>query len=204
MVYLINFSSTFCTSPKTWLSWAKVHLKANQGLLILHRGAITLWIISEKLGGAPGNALLFLQCWHSGGYVGLGPSSQSVCLNGARQLPEQVQRYSNIEDQTFFYDCILWAFFFPFCWISDTFRRCSSYQDFTQIGGSSESVEFPKAPSDGEGPSQKHRHVSRALSEPCQLTGGRMGMSHSEQRGRQSVRQRNSRLSNHLCVWMAY
>ncbi|XP_019126607.2 pleckstrin homology domain-containing family A member 4 isoform X3 [Larimichthys crocea] len=72
-------------------------------------------------------------------------------------------------------------------------RRCSSYQDFTQIGGSSESVEFPKAPSDGEGPSQKHRHVSRALSEPCQLTGGRMGMSHSEQRGRQSVRQRNSR-----------
>ncbi|XP_040885552.1 pleckstrin homology domain-containing family A member 6 isoform X2 [Toxotes jaculatrix] len=71
-------------------------------------------------------------------------------------------------------------------------RRCSSYQDFTQIGGSSESVDFPKSPSDGEGPSQKHRHVNRTLSEPSHLTGGRMGMSHSEQRGRRSGRQRNS------------
>ncbi|XP_029383535.1 pleckstrin homology domain-containing family A member 4 isoform X2 [Echeneis naucrates] len=75
-------------------------------------------------------------------------------------------------------------------------RRCSSYQDFTQIGGSSESVDFPKSPSDGEGPSQKHRHVSRTLSEPNQLTGGRMGTSHSEQRGRRRVRQRNSSPSN--------
>ncbi|XP_051274278.1 pleckstrin homology domain-containing family A member 6 isoform X4 [Dicentrarchus labrax] len=72
-------------------------------------------------------------------------------------------------------------------------RRCSSYQDFTQIGGSSESVDFPKPPSDGEGPSQRHRHVSRTLSEPSQLSGGRMGTSHSERRGRRSVRQRNSR-----------
>ncbi|XP_039990339.1 pleckstrin homology domain-containing family A member 6-like isoform X2 [Xiphias gladius] len=75
-------------------------------------------------------------------------------------------------------------------------RRCSSYQDFTQLGGSSESVNFPKSPSDGEGPSQKHRHVSRTLSEPGQLSGGRMGTSHSEQRGRRSVRQRNSSPSN--------
>ncbi|XP_071319293.1 pleckstrin homology domain-containing family A member 4 isoform X2 [Trachinotus anak] len=75
-------------------------------------------------------------------------------------------------------------------------RRCSSYQDFTQIGGSSESVDFPKSPSDGEGPSQKHRHVSRTLSEPSQLTGGRMGTSHSEHRGRRRVRQRNSSPSN--------
>ncbi|CAJ1080942.1 pleckstrin homology domain-containing family A member 7 [Xyrichtys novacula] len=75
-------------------------------------------------------------------------------------------------------------------------RRCSSYQDFTQIGGSSESVDFPKPPSDGEGPSQKHRHVSRALSEPSQLSGGRMGTSRSEPRGRRSVRQRNSSPSN--------
>ncbi|GLD57450.1 pleckstrin homology domain-containing family A member 4 isoform X1, partial [Lates japonicus] len=75
-------------------------------------------------------------------------------------------------------------------------RRCSSYQDFTQIGGSSESVDFPKSPSDGEGSSQKHRHVSRTLSEPSQLSGGRMGTSHSEQRGRRSVRQRNSSPSN--------
>lgn len=80
------------------------------------------------------------------------------------------------------------------------FRRCSSYQDFTQIGGSSESVDFPKPPSDGEGPSQKHRHVSRALSEPSQLSGGRMGTSRSEPRGRRSVRHRNSRLSSHACV----
>ncbi|XP_050922486.1 pleckstrin homology domain-containing family A member 4 isoform X1 [Lates calcarifer] len=75
-------------------------------------------------------------------------------------------------------------------------RRCSSYQDFTQIGGSSESVDFPKSPSDGEGSSQKHRHVSRTLSEPSQLSGGRMGTSHLEQRGRRSVRQRNSSPSN--------
>ncbi|XP_038592512.1 pleckstrin homology domain-containing family A member 6-like isoform X3 [Micropterus salmoides] len=72
-------------------------------------------------------------------------------------------------------------------------RRCSSYQDFTQIGGSSESVDFPKPLSDGEDPSQKHRHVSRTLSEPSHLTGGRMGTSHSEHRGKRSVRQRNSR-----------
>ncbi|CAN9509100.1 unnamed protein product [Ophioblennius macclurei] len=71
-------------------------------------------------------------------------------------------------------------------------RRCSSYQDFTQIGGSSESVDFPKSPSDEEGPSQKRRHVSRTLSEPSQLSGGRMGMSHSEQRERRGVRHRNS------------
>uniref|UniRef100_UPI0037E84C2D pleckstrin homology domain-containing family A member 4-like n=1 Tax=Semicossyphus pulcher TaxID=241346 RepID=UPI0037E84C2D len=75
-------------------------------------------------------------------------------------------------------------------------RRCSSYQDFTQIGGSSESVDFPKPPSDGEGPSQRHRHVSRALSEPSQLSGGRMGTSRSEPRGRRSVRHRNSSPSN--------
>ncbi|XP_053721923.1 pleckstrin homology domain-containing family A member 6 isoform X3 [Synchiropus splendidus] len=71
-------------------------------------------------------------------------------------------------------------------------RRCSSYQDFTQIGGSSESVDFPKPLSDGEGPSQRSRHVTRTLSEPSHLTGGRMGMSHSEQRGRRRERQRNS------------
>ncbi|XP_072312090.1 pleckstrin homology domain-containing family A member 4 [Eucyclogobius newberryi] len=70
-------------------------------------------------------------------------------------------------------------------------RRCSSYQDFTHIGGSSESVDMPQSPSDGEGPPQTHRHVTRALSEPGQLSGGRMGASHSEQRGRRSVRHRN-------------
>lgn len=70
-------------------------------------------------------------------------------------------------------------------------RRCSSYQDFTHIGGSSESVDMPQAPSDGEGPPQKHKHVSRTLSEPSHLSGGRMGTTHSEQRGRRSVRHRN-------------
>lgn len=88
--------------------------------------------------------------------------------------------------------------FFSFSAI--TSRRCSSYQDFTKIGSSSESVDLPRPPSDGEGPSQKHRHISRTLSEPSQLTGGRMGTSHSEHRGRRSVHQRNSRLSNHLAV----
>ncbi|XP_026018606.1 pleckstrin homology domain-containing family A member 4 isoform X3 [Astatotilapia calliptera] len=72
-------------------------------------------------------------------------------------------------------------------------RRCSSYHDFTQIGGSSESVDLPKSPSDDEGLSQKHRHVSRTLSEPSKLSGGRMGRSHSEQRERRSIHQRNSR-----------
>ncbi|KAJ4941271.1 hypothetical protein JOQ06_027556 [Pogonophryne albipinna] len=72
-------------------------------------------------------------------------------------------------------------------------RRCSSYQDFTHIGGSIESVDFPRTPSDGEDPSQRHRNVSRTLSEPSHLAGGRMGTSRSEPRGRRSVRQRNSR-----------
>lgn len=89
------------------------------------------------------------------------------------------------------HECTRW----PFHCISDNFRRCSSYQDFTQIGGSTESVDFPRPPSDGEDPSQKHRHISRTLSEPSQLTGGRMGTSQSEHRGRRSMRQRNSRLS---------
>ncbi|KAM8837222.1 pleckstrin homology domain-containing family A member 4 isoform 2-T2 [Spinachia spinachia] len=66
-------------------------------------------------------------------------------------------------------------------------RRCSSYQDFTQIGGSSESLDFPRTPSDGEGRSQRHKHVNRALSEPGRLPNGR-----AEPRGRRSVRQRNS------------
>ncbi|XP_037546800.1 pleckstrin homology domain-containing family A member 6 [Nematolebias whitei] len=75
-------------------------------------------------------------------------------------------------------------------------RRCSSYQDFTQIGGSSESVDGPKSPSEEESPSQRRKHVSRTLSEPSQLAGGRMGRSHSEQRGRRSVHHRNRSPSN--------
>ncbi|CAG5907575.1 unnamed protein product [Menidia menidia] len=75
-------------------------------------------------------------------------------------------------------------------------RRCSSYQDFTQIGGSSESVEFPRSPTEEESPSSKHRHVSRTLSEPSHLSGGRMGRSHSEQRGRRSQQNRNRSPSN--------
>ncbi|XP_068439372.1 pleckstrin homology domain-containing family A member 7-like isoform X2 [Clinocottus analis] len=77
-------------------------------------------------------------------------------------------------------------------------RRCSSYQDFTHIGGSSESVDFPKPPSDGEGPSQRHKHVNRTLSEPSHLAGGRMETSRSEPRGRRSVRQRHSRTPSPL------
>lgn len=70
-------------------------------------------------------------------------------------------------------------------------RRCSSYQDFTKIGGSSESMDLPRPPSDEESPYQKHRHISRTLSEPSRLTGGRAGPSHSDPRGRRS--QRDSR-----------
>ncbi|XP_061765329.1 pleckstrin homology domain-containing family A member 7 isoform X1 [Nerophis ophidion] len=70
-------------------------------------------------------------------------------------------------------------------------RRCSSYQDFTQMRGSSESMDLQKSPSDEEGLSQNPRHVSRTLSEPSQLSGGRIGTSSAEQRGRRSVHQRN-------------
>lgn len=76
-------------------------------------------------------------------------------------------------------------------------RRCSSYQDFTKIGGSSESVDLSKPASDGAGPALKHRHISRTLSEPSHLTGGRMGTEH---RGRRTACQRNSRLSRPVCV----
>nr|XP_057918160.1 uncharacterized protein si:ch211-234p6.5 [Doryrhamphus excisus] len=70
-------------------------------------------------------------------------------------------------------------------------RRCSSYQDFTQMGGSSESVDLPKSSSDGEGLSQNPRHVSRTLIEPSQLRGGHIGTSSMEQRGRRSGHQKN-------------
>lgn len=91
------------------------------------------------------------------------------------------------------------GFFLPF-------RRCSSYQDFTKIGGSSESVDLTKPTSDGEGPALKHRHISRTLSEPSHLTGGRMGTTHSEHRGRRTARQRSSRLRVCVCVcvWTAH
>lgn len=42
-------------------------------------------------GGAPGNALIFLQRWHSGGHAGLGSRPQSVGFNGNRRLLEQVR-----------------------------------------------------------------------------------------------------------------
>lgn len=46
--------------------------------------------INMILGGAPGNAVLLLQCRHSGGHAGLGQSTQSVRLYGSRQLHQQV------------------------------------------------------------------------------------------------------------------
>ncbi|KAM6897486.1 pleckstrin homology domain-containing family A member 4 [Xenentodon cancila] len=75
-------------------------------------------------------------------------------------------------------------------------RRCSSYQDFTQIGASSETEDFPKTASEEGSPTQHHKHVSRTLSEPSWLSGGRMGRSHSEQRARRSVHHRNRSPSN--------
>ncbi|XP_077359586.1 pleckstrin homology domain-containing family A member 4 [Festucalex cinctus] len=68
-------------------------------------------------------------------------------------------------------------------------RRCSSYQDFTQIGGSTESVDLPKS---HEETCPKPRHVSRTLSEQTHLSGGRIVTSNPELRGRRSARQRNS------------
>uniref|UniRef100_A0A4W5RIL8 PH domain-containing protein n=2 Tax=Hucho hucho TaxID=62062 RepID=A0A4W5RIL8_9TELE len=66
-------------------------------------------------------------------------------------------------------------------------RRCSSYQDFTQIGGSSESVDLPHSPS-LRGP-HNAAHANTSQRKPSQVTRGRMGTPHSEPRGRRSVRQ---------------
>lgn len=87
----------------------------------------------------------------------------------------------------------LWLLFNKPSVVFDPYRRCSSYQDFTLISASTESVDFPKSPSDELSPSQKHKHVSRTLSEPSHL-GGRVGRSHSEQRGRRNIHHRNRRL----------
>ncbi|CDQ66094.1 unnamed protein product [Oncorhynchus mykiss] len=65
-------------------------------------------------------------------------------------------------------------------------RRCSSYQDFTQIGGSSESVDLPHSPS-LSGP-RNAAHTNTSQRNPSQVTRGRMGAPHSEPRGRRSVR----------------
>ncbi|XP_062330966.1 uncharacterized protein si:ch211-234p6.5 isoform X2 [Osmerus eperlanus] len=68
-------------------------------------------------------------------------------------------------------------------------RRCSSYQDFTQIGGSSESVELLHSPSLRDGLSHNAGHHHRSQKDPSQLTGGRMGTPHTDHRGRRSGRQ---------------
>ncbi|KAM9560513.1 pleckstrin homology domain-containing family A member 4 isoform 2-T3 [Salvelinus alpinus] len=65
-------------------------------------------------------------------------------------------------------------------------RRCSSYQDFTQIGGSSESVDLPHSPS-LRGP-RNAAHTNTSQRNPSQVARGRMGTPHSEPRGRRSVR----------------
>lgn len=140
----------------------------------------------SKLGGAPGNALVFLQCGHPGGHVGLGPSPQSVCCYGVRRLHQQVQLSCDVAchmlnlKMTALCEMLRKS---PHV-ISAAFRRCSSYQDFTQIGGSTESVEFPRSPSDGDGLSQKSRHVIRTLSEPSQLSGRRMATERGRRRQR--------------------
>ncbi|KAK6302122.1 hypothetical protein J4Q44_G00281750 [Coregonus suidteri] len=68
-------------------------------------------------------------------------------------------------------------------------RRCSSYQDFMQIGGSSESVDLPHSPSLRDGLSQNAAHTNRSQREPNQVTGGRIETPHSEPRGRRSMQQ---------------
>ncbi|XP_020309336.1 pleckstrin homology domain-containing family A member 4 isoform X6 [Oncorhynchus kisutch] len=65
-------------------------------------------------------------------------------------------------------------------------RRCSSYQDFTQIGGSSESVDLPHSPS-LSGP-RNAAHTNTSQRNQSQVARGGMGAPHSEPRGRRSVR----------------
>ncbi|KAJ8399927.1 hypothetical protein AAFF_G00406570 [Aldrovandia affinis] len=69
-------------------------------------------------------------------------------------------------------------------------RRCSSYQDFTRMGGSSESLDLPETPSLRNGPTQLPVHGSGSRNESSPLVGGRMGTPQMEQRGKQrTVRQ---------------
>ncbi|KAJ7984556.1 hypothetical protein DPEC_G00356020 [Dallia pectoralis] len=68
-------------------------------------------------------------------------------------------------------------------------RRCSSYQDFTQIGGSSESVDFTQSHSLQDGLCQNAEQAVRSQREPSLATRGRTGTPHSEPRGRRSMRQ---------------
>ncbi|XP_035259801.1 uncharacterized protein si:ch211-234p6.5 isoform X1 [Anguilla anguilla] len=69
-------------------------------------------------------------------------------------------------------------------------RRCSSYQDFTRIGGSSESLALPETPSVRNGPTQMTVQGNGSQNESSPLVGGRMGTPQLEHRGRQkNIRQ---------------
>ncbi|KAJ8284227.1 hypothetical protein COCON_G00030770 [Conger conger] len=69
-------------------------------------------------------------------------------------------------------------------------RRCSSYQDFTRIRSSSESLDLPETPAVRNGPTQLRVHSNGSQNEASPLVGGRMGTPQLEQRGKQrSMRQ---------------
>lgn len=69
--------------------------------------------MAVKPGSAPGNALLFLQRRHSGGHAGVGPSPQSVCYNGTRQLHEQVFKVDMEFYTQLFFSILPNELFFP-------------------------------------------------------------------------------------------
>lgn len=114
----------------------------------------------------------------------MGPSPQSVGLHGTGRHSEQVQcclSRSTEQPKPITHISSFFLFFF-----FTLVRRCSSYQDFTKIGGSIESMDLPRPPSEEESPYQRHRHISRTLSEPSRLTARRAGPPQSEPRVRRS------------------
>ncbi|KAG7492087.1 hypothetical protein MATL_G00010970 [Megalops atlanticus] len=74
-------------------------------------------------------------------------------------------------------------------------RRCSSYQDFTRMGGSSESLELPQTPSLRNGPTQMSVPGNGLQSESSHLVGGKMGTPQMEQRGKQKRQSPSPRTS---------
>ncbi|KAI1896287.1 hypothetical protein AGOR_G00093240 [Albula goreensis] len=69
-------------------------------------------------------------------------------------------------------------------------RRCSSYQDFTRMGGSSESLDLPDTPCLRNGPTHLSMQGDGSQNETGSLVGGKMGTPQIDQRGkRRSARQ---------------
>ncbi|XP_048871514.1 uncharacterized protein LOC125743004 isoform X2 [Brienomyrus brachyistius] len=65
-------------------------------------------------------------------------------------------------------------------------RRCSSFQDFTQLGGSSESLTFFHMSSPKNGPTQPTMYSNGPQSESCNLQNATAGTTHTDYEGKQA------------------